>query len=75
MSNGIIRGPHEARDREAAHEAKILEVIRSRIREARRSRINGKMVFEINLTKGGPSAVYTEISVTYKILEECKPDD
>lgn len=56
-------------ERWAAHEAKILDIIRERLREARRSRITGKVCFEIQLMKGGPGSVYTEIGVTYKILE------
>ena len=57
-------------EREAVCEAKLLELIRSRIREARRSHITGKLTFEIQLMKGGPSNTYTEVGVTYRILEE-----
>ena len=67
MSVATLRGPQE---REASHEAKILELIRSRIREARRSRVTGKLTIEIQLMKGGPSNVYTEVGVVYRILEE-----
>lgn len=59
-----------AQEREAIHETKIIEVIRSRIREARRSKITGKLTIEIQLMKGGSSNVYTEIGATYRILEE-----
>lgn len=59
-----------SQEREAAHEAKVLDVVRSRLREARRSRITGKLTIEINLKAGGPSATYTEIGATYKILED-----
>ena len=62
-----VRSPQE---REAAHEAKILDVVRSRIREARRSKVTGKLNIEIQLMKGGPTNVYTEVGVTYRILEE-----
>lgn len=62
-----VRSPQE---REAAHETKILDVIRSRLRDARRSKVTGKLIFEIGLMKGGPSNTYTEIGVTYRILEE-----
>lgn len=62
-----VRSPQE---REAAHEMKILDVIRSRLRDARRSKVTGKLVIEIGLMKGGPSNVYTEVGVTYRILEE-----
>lgn len=59
-------------DREVAHETKILEVIRTRLREARRARMTGKLVVEIQCNKGGPGSthVYTEIGVVYKILEQ-----
>lgn len=57
-------------EREVAHEAKVLEVVRSRLREARRSRITGKLIMEFQLSKGGANAVYTEIGATYRILEE-----
>lgn len=59
-----------SQDREAIHEAKILSVIKSRLQEARRSRITGKLIIEIQLMKGGPTQTYTEVGVTYKILEE-----
>ena len=59
-----------SREREALHEIKILELIRSRIREARRSKVTGKLTIEIQLMKGGPSNVYTEVGVVYRILEE-----
>ena len=67
MSVITQRGPQE---KEAAHEAKLLELIRSRIREARRSRVTGKLTVEIQLMKGGPSNVYTEVGITYRVLEE-----
>ena len=57
-------------EREAAHETKIIEAIRSRIREARRSRITGDLVFTVRLNKGGPTQTYTEIGTVYKILED-----
>lgn len=56
--------------RESRHEEKVMEVIRARFREARRSRVTGKMVIEIELMKGGPTNIYTEIGVIYRILEE-----
>ena len=67
MSAATLRTPQE---REIIHETKVLELIRSRIREARRSRVTGKLTIEIQLMKGGPSNVYTEVVVTYRILEE-----
>lgn len=62
-------------EREAIHETKILEVVRSRLKEARRSRITGKLIIEIQLMKGGPSnadkpTVYTEVGAVFRILEE-----
>lgn len=57
-------------DREAFHLEKVLGVVRSRLQEARRSRITGKLVFEIQLMKGGPTTTYTEVGCTYRILEE-----
>ena len=65
--SAALRSPQE---REIAHETKVMELIRSRIREARRSKMTGKLLFEINLMKGGPSNTYTEIGVVYRILEE-----
>lgn len=59
-----------AQEREAAHESKILAVIRSRLQEARRSKVTGKLTIEIQLMKGGPTQTYTEVGATYKILEE-----
>ena len=67
MSNGIVRGPQ---DREAAHEVKILEIIRSRIRETRRSKTTGKLTVEMQFNKGGPTSIHTEVGVVYRILEE-----
>lgn len=62
-----------AAEREAAHEEKIISVVRSRIKEARRTKITGKLVIEIALMKGGPSTFYTEIDAKYRILEEVQP--
>lgn len=62
-----VRSPQE---REAAHEAKVMEVIRTRFREVRRSKTTGKLIVEINLNKGGPTGTYTEIDVKYRVLEE-----
>ena len=59
-----------SQEREAAHEAKILDVVRTRIREARRAKLTGEMIVRIQMMKGGPSNIYTEVGVTYKILEE-----
>lgn len=67
MSTGTLKSPQ---DREAAHEAKILEVIRSRIRETRRSKTTGKLTVEIQFHKGGPTSIHTEVGVVYRILEE-----
>lgn len=63
-------GVKTAQEREAEHERKILELIRTRIREARRSHVTGKLMIEIQLNKGGPSNVYTEVGLTYRVLEE-----
>lgn len=62
--------PRNQQEREAAHEAKILEVVRSRLKEARRSKVTGKLTIEIQLMKGGPTNTYTEVGCVYKILEE-----
>lgn len=59
-----------AQDREAIHLAKILEVVRSRLQEARRARITGKLTIEIQLNKGGPTNTYSEVGCVYRILEE-----
>lgn len=59
-----------AQEREAALEAKIMSVIRSRLQEARRSKVTGKLTLEIQLMKGGPTATYTEIGAVYRILED-----
>ena len=66
----LVPLPKNAQEREAAHEAKILDVIRTRIREARRAKLTGEMTVRIQMMKGGPSNIYTEVGVTYKILEE-----
>lgn len=57
-------------DKYAKHEAKVLGVIQARLREAFRSKITGKLIFDIALHKGGPSQVFTEVGVHYRILEE-----
>lgn len=67
MSTGQGRTPQE---REALHEAKILGVVRSRLQEARRSRATGSLIIDIRLFKGGPAEVYTEVGVTYRVLED-----
>ena len=61
---------HRVDDKEARHEEKVLAVILNRFREARRSRTTGKLTIEIQLMKGGPTNIYTEIGITYKVLEE-----
>lgn len=66
----VTRNPRAADDREARHEAKVMDVIRNRFREAMRTRSTGKLVIEIQLNRGGPTNVYTEVGITYKILEE-----
>ena len=63
-------GQRIADDKDERHEAKVMEVVRGRFREARRSRSTGKLTIEIELYKGGAGKIYTEVAAVYRILEE-----
>lgn len=74
MASATMRPTRPVADsKEDRHEEKIMEIIRARIRDARRSRITGKLMIEVNLSQGGPNNVYTEVGVTYRIMENLQP--
>lgn len=73
---------NRGRQHDPEHEAKVLELVRSRLKEARRCKITGKMLldidlgdgeeetltFETQLMKGGPTATYSEIKAVYRLV-------
>lgn len=51
------------------NEAKILETVRAHLREARRNSAVGRIVFELDVNRGGVARSWVELTCRYRFLE------